>query len=380
MQAVILGGGKGVRLGALASGSAKPLIDVGGKPFAQHLIDNLRRFGFTDIVILAGPFARDYAARLADAGGTRLQLHLVPEDEPAGTAGALLYAQHLLQPEFLLLNGDSFFDINLLDLAMRGHANDKLATLALVEADNTERYGGVKLDGDSIARFDEKIAAGRGVVNAGIYWLRRDILSAIRTPPISFEHSVLPLLAKQHQVAGVIYRANFIDIGVPDDLMSARESMPKWLRRPTAFLTRGCILSRADNDVCRSAEFVWLPGAQCAIKRLNDHGYLVVGMATNETGIASGFCDVDAVEQFHRRINVELVNGGAHIDAVYCDGRKPASGLLLRALHDWSIDCTASFMIGDQDVDLQTAWAAHIKGVPATGNIDELIRSLIGEA
>ena len=57
MQALILAGGKGTRLGALTLGRPKPLLDVGGKPFIIFLIRTLKRFGFTDILLLVGPFS-----------------------------------------------------------------------------------------------------------------------------------------------------------------------------------------------------------------------------------------------------------------------------------------------------------------------------------
>src|SRR5487761_1694403 len=105
LQAVILGGGKGTRLGALAGGP-KPLIEIGGRPFITYLIDNLRRFGVSDVVILAGPFAADYAARLGDCAAMGVRLDLVHEPRTAGTAGALVNAAGRLASEFLLLNGD----------------------------------------------------------------------------------------------------------------------------------------------------------------------------------------------------------------------------------------------------------------------------------
>src|ERR1700689_1210353 len=190
MQAVILAGGKGTRLGAIGEGSPKPLIDVGGRPFFQYLIENLRRFGIAEIVLLVGPFARDFAARLGDGVAMGVRLIHVSEDPAAGTAGALLRAAQHLAPEFLLLNGDSYFDVNLLDLAvqaqrLRGPRRGALAALALARVDDVGRFGNVSLSGDSITSFSEKTAAGPGLINGGVYWLKRTLLAKIGASPAS---------------------------------------------------------------------------------------------------------------------------------------------------------------------------------------------------
>ncbi len=145
MQAVILAGGKGTRLGAFAAGRPKPLVDVGGKPFILYLIENLRRFGFGEIVILAGPFADDYREALHGVAQRGQKLTIVPEDPPADTAGALVHAAQYLRPRFLVLNGDSYFDFNWLDLAARRDRGRWLVRLALRRVADVGRYGAVTL-------------------------------------------------------------------------------------------------------------------------------------------------------------------------------------------------------------------------------------------
>lgn len=391
LQAVILGGGKGTRLGALAGGP-KPLIEIGGRPFITYLIDNLRRFGVSDVVILAGPFAADYAARLGDGAAMGVRLALVPEPSPAGTAGALVHAAGRLASEFLLLNGDSYFDINLLDLAIRARASEALAVLALAQVDNTARYGTVALAGETISSFAEKTSSGPGLINAGIYWLKRDLLAEVGAPPMSFERNVLPRLAARGVVRGFVYRGRFIDIGTPEDMIRARILVPEWQRRPTVFLDRDGVLNRDLGYVWRTADFGWLDGVKAAIKRLNDAGYLVV-VVTNQAGVARGLYSEDDVAYLHRWMNVELQRDGAHIDAFYycphhptegngiyrrvCDCRKPAPGMLLRAMREWPIDRTASIMVGDKDIDLDAARAAGVRGILSTAPLDILVGGLI---
>src|SRR6202167_2092810 len=394
MQAVILAGGKGTRLGAIGEGSPKPLIDVGGRPFIQYLIENLRRFGIAEIVLLVGPFARDFAARLGDGVAMGVRLIHVSEDPAAGTAGALLRAAQHLAPEFLLLNGDSYFDVNLLDLAVRAQRRSALAALALARVDDVGRFGNVSLSGDSITSFSEKTAAGPRLINGGVYWLKRALLVEIGASPASLERDVLPRLAARGVLLGFVYPGRFIDIGTPEDLARARDLLARWWRRPAAFLDRDGVLNRDVGYVWRQENFQWMPGAQPAVKRINDAGHLAI-VITNQAGVARGLYGEADIGNLHRWMNDELGRDGAHIDAFYycphhpsegqgayrlaCDCRKPAPGMLLRAMREWPVDRAASFMIGDKEIDMEAASAAGVRGLLFDGgDLDALVQSALG--
>ena len=377
MQAIILAGGKGTRLGARANGLPKPLVPLGGKPFIHYLLAALGRHGFGDIILLVGPFAAAYQTALGDGAAFGVRLTLVAEEPPADTAGALTLAGSHLAERFLLLNGDSFFDINLLDLAADDAAGPWLARLALREVADVGRYGAVRLEGEGVTAFGEKVATGKGLINGGVYSLKRDILAEIGPLPSSLERDVLPRLVARGLVCGQVYDGRFIDIGTPEDLARADALLPQWERRPAAFLDRDGVLNRDTGYVHRAEDFIWVAGVHRAVKRLNDRGYLVF-VVTNQSGVARGLYDIPAVESLHRWINDQLRPAGAHIDAFYlcphhpdgvapgygivCECRKPAPGLLLQAMREWPVAREASFMIGDKDIDLEAARAAGVAG------------------
>jgi D,D-heptose 1,7-bisphosphate phosphatase len=377
VQAVILAGGKGTRLGALTQGLPKPLVAIGGKPFIHYLIAALRRHGFTDLVLLVGPFVEVYRRVLGDGSALGVRLTLVPEEPPADTAGALAVAASHLAARFLMLNGDSFFDFNLLDLAARDGAEPWLAWLALRQVPDAGRYGAVALAGDRVTSFGEKAASGPGIINGGVYWLKREILDEIGPPPVSLERDVLPKLAACGLVRGAVYDGRFIDIGTPEDLARGGTLLPQWETRPAAFLDRDGVLNHDTGYVHRAADFVWVNGAKEAVKRLNDRGYFVF-VVTNQSGIARGLYGPADVEALHRWVNEQLRGAGAHVDAFYfcphhpdgvapgygvvCDCRKPAPGLLLQAMREWPVKREASFMIGDKAIDMEAAAAAGIAG------------------
>ena len=130
------------------------------------------------------------------------------------------------------------------------------------------------------------------------------------------------------------------------------------------------------------ADFVWIEGAMDAIRWANVHDYLVV-VVTNQSGVARGYYDEAAVHRLHDWMNVQLAAYGAHIDAFYycphhaegsvpayrtvCDCRKPAPGMILRAIAEHNIDPAASVLFGDAASDVAAAEAAGVRGVCYTG-------------
>ena len=121
-QAVILCGGLGSRLGSLTADTPKPLLPVGGIPFLDVLLFELARHGVTRILLLAGFASQrimDYAASTPLKAHFGLEIEVSIEPARVGTGGAVWHARDRIDNRFFLLNGDSWFDINLLELASR---------------------------------------------------------------------------------------------------------------------------------------------------------------------------------------------------------------------------------------------------------------------
>lgn len=382
LQAVILVGGRGTRLGALTEDCPKPLVDVGGHPFLDHLIVNLVRHGFTDILLLAGYLAEQIEALEKRAASLGCRITCVVEPSPAGTAGALLHARDHLAEQFLLLNGDSFFDINYLDLCALEIGGENTGAIGLRRMSDTGRYGRVELSGNKLTAFAEKTANSPGLINSGIYWLDKSVLEWISMSPASLETHVLPRLAKAGQLTGKSYDGFFIDIGIPEDLARAQTEIPEQLRRPAVFLDRDGVLNTDTGYPHRPDQIEWIEGAHDAVKMLNDRGYFVF-VVTNQGGIAHGYYQEETVGQLHQWMNAELAKSGAHIDDWrYCPfhpdaavsayraphpWRKPCAGMLLDLMKHWPIDHAGSFLIGDRETDMKAARNARIPGYLFTG-------------
>ena len=198
-QAVILAGGMGKRLGALTADTPKPLLNIGGRPFIEYLKDELTRHGIRRLILLVGPHFAAFDLAIRSPAWHDVDVELIADQPAAGTAGALRYAMHLLDPQFLIINGDTFFDINLLDPFL----GDGTVKIALREVKDTSRYGGVTLNEGRVRTFGEKSSSGPGLINAGVYCLRRDVLDFIGDGSVSLETDTLPQLVERGIVQGL---------------------------------------------------------------------------------------------------------------------------------------------------------------------------------
>ncbi|MCP4351335.1 MAG: NTP transferase domain-containing protein [Desulfobacterales bacterium] len=228
-QAVILAGGLGTRLGELTKNISKPMLSVGGRPFLEYIIWNLKRQGITKILLLVGYQAESIIEHFRDGNCFNVQIEYVVENKPAGTGGALRMVAEKLDSVILVLNGDTLFDISYLDLASFREHTCTMASLGLRVVENASRYGSVVLKNELITGFLEKSRYSSGIISGGMYVLHRDVLNYLPDSPSSLEHDLFPILASTGKLSGKIYEGFFIDIGIPETLRQASEDVPRWI-------------------------------------------------------------------------------------------------------------------------------------------------------
>jgi NDP-sugar pyrophosphorylase family protein len=223
VKAIILAGGLGTRLRAVADDRPKVMVDIGGRPFLEYQLDHLRAQGFTDLVLCLG-----YGAQLVQeyfGAGERhgVRIAYVVERKPLGTAGALRNAAPLLDATFLVLNGDTYLEADfagLVEFQRRRRLEDPntLGSLAAVVTSDAVASGALDLDQWGYIRsFKEKAERGGGWINAGVYALETAVLDLIpEGESVSIEMQTFPkILARGKRLLGYRVEGRMIDIGTP---------------------------------------------------------------------------------------------------------------------------------------------------------------------
>jgi D,D-heptose 1,7-bisphosphate phosphatase len=391
-QAVILVGGSSARPdtrpGDRTATPPKP-VNVGGRPFLDVLIDEVARYDvFEEILLLAGSMDEPIRARHAGTTRGRARVSIALEQEPLGTAGALARAARLMQDKFLLLQSDSFFDFNLLDLVSR--AGSSLVHMALRAEMAGDRADRAVLDNDRVRAFIAPGHSATDPVNAGIYVIDRTVVDCIDRLPASFEQDILPALAASGALKGTCYPGYFLDIGNAEDRANAEISLQERLRRPAVFFDRDGVLNYDTGYIFEPSKLKWIDGAREAIKAVNDAGYFAF-VVSNQSGVARGLYQECDIHSLHRWMADEMASVGAHIDAFeYCpdhpegtveqyrrvsDRRKPAPGMITGLLRRFPVNAEDSILIGDKAIDMKAAQAAGLRGYLFSGdNLDAFVK------
>jgi D-glycero-alpha-D-manno-heptose 1-phosphate guanylyltransferase len=229
IEAIVLAGGEGRRLRPVVRDLPKPMADVDGRPFLWWLLARLRQQRVRRVILSVGYKAdviQAYFGNVFDG----MEIAYSTETEPLGTGGAIRFAlEQATDPQVMVLNGDTYTQVDLEDFLRVFESSGTDLAVGVTHLDDTARYGAIAIDEktNTVIGFDEKQGAAAGYINAGLYFLARDIFVRYPVPAkFSFEQDFLPKqLAKLKPIAfkGV---GAFIDIGVPEDYARAQTLIP----------------------------------------------------------------------------------------------------------------------------------------------------------
>lgn len=384
-QVVILVGGRGTRLGDLTKATPKPMLSLGDRPFLDFLISNFARFGVSEILLLAGYCGEKIEEHYRENPIDGVNIKVLIEPEPLDTAGCLKFAENHLHDVFMVSNGDSFFDFNLLSLLEFSESDNWLGRLALRKVNEPGRFGRVELDKHGFVKvFAEKISKSSDttLINGGIYLFRKEILNHIGDGSVSMEKEIFPKLVESGLLQGKEAPGYFIDIGIPESLERAGRELAGVQTRPAVFFDRDGTLNFDEGYTHKLEDLTWINGAIDTIRLCNDRGYYVF-VVSNQAGVARGYYGEAEVIRFHDYMQKCLQKFGAHIDDftfcphhvegvvspydVDCTCRKPKTGLLDDLKLKWPIDLDHSIFIGDSESDMQAARNFGIRGIKFMG-------------
>jgi len=232
MPCLILAGGLGTRLRPVLDDLPKPMAAVAGKPFLEYLIRWLRQAGMQRVILCTGYKSEKIQHYFKSGEALDVQIAYSVEREPKGTWGAIRQAcQFVTDRNFLVLNGDSWLQIDLGRLVDCHVRRGGVATIAAVEVTDASRFGILDVDSSGrITAFQEKRGPGNALVNGGIYVFSRDAFSIVPAAASSLEKEAFPMLLP-HGVFAMPVQGYFVDIGLPEEYKKLEATANTWVAR-----------------------------------------------------------------------------------------------------------------------------------------------------
>tara|TARA_Y100000310_G_scaffold344821_1_gene459768 strand:- start:8166 stop:10205 length:2040 start_codon:yes stop_codon:yes gene_type:complete len=228
MKAIILAGGFGTRLRSVAPDIPKPMIHVASKPFLEYQIRLLKEHGVKEIIIAVHHLADQIKSYFGNGQRWAVDITYSEEEVPLGTAGAIKKAEKYIDNTFLVLNGDSYSNLDLQKLIDFHKAKRSTSTIVLTKSSDSSHYGNVVLQEEKITGFVEKKESPSldNSINAGIYVFEPRIFDYIPADKkVSLEEEVFPKLAKEGELWGFNHQGYFMDVGRPETFSKFKQDV-----------------------------------------------------------------------------------------------------------------------------------------------------------
>lgn len=395
-KAVILAGGKGTRLKEVSETIPKPMMPVVGKPLVEYQIDLCKKYGIQEVVFIVNHLKQSIIDYFGNGDKWDINISYYHEEKPLGTVGGIKEIEPELTEDFLVLYGDVLMDMDLqrlfsfhqiknADATLVVHPNDHPYDSDLLEAN----------DSDKVVAFHSKpLPEGKqfhNLVNAAAYIFKPTVLAYLEKGiKADFGKDIFPKLITKLNVYAYNTSEYLKDMGTPDrlkkvekDILSgkvANRSLSK--KQKAIFLDRDGVLNYDTDLIHKTEDFTLYDFTANCIKRINQSEYLAI-VITNQSVIARGLTDLKGLDEIHKKMEWELGQKHAYLDAIYycphhphsgypgevkafkieCDCRKPKPGMLLEAAKRFNIDLSQSFMIGDSERDVQAGKAAGVRTI-----------------
>ncbi len=233
-EAIILAGGFGTRLQTVVSDVPKPMAPINNEPFLNYVFAYLKHYHIEHVVLSTGYLA-DKISDYYKSEFQGIKISYTKEETPLGTGGGIRLAmEKCYTKNVLVLNGDSFFDVNLNQYFNQHSSFHSDCSLALRKVDNAARYGTIKLGNGFIKEFKEKDSIEKvGLINGGVYIINRELFlnktEALKS--FSIEKDFFETRINELNLMGFEYEGYFIDIGIPEDYNKAQDDFKRFTYR-----------------------------------------------------------------------------------------------------------------------------------------------------
>lgn len=409
MKVVIMAGGKGTRIQSVASDIPKPMIKIDGVPVLEHEIRDLKKQGFTDIIITISHLGNIIMDYFGDGSRFGVHIEYYNENQPLGNAGALFKIKKKLTDDFLLLNADAIFDVDF-NRFVKYHKNCG-GLVTLFTHPNSHPYDSGLIVADEngavkqwLAKEDVRPLYYKNRVNAGLHVINPKILDMFGIDEerigsvdekgnlikVDLDRQLLKPLAGTGKMFCYDSPEYVKDMGTPERLYAVEKDFKEGTvhgknlvnKQRAVFIDRDGTINKYVGFLTDIEDFELIDGVTDAIKKINSSGYLAI-VVTNQPVVARGEVSFSELDQIHNKMETLLGKEGAYLDAIYycphhphkgyegeveelkidCECRKPKPGMLLKAAGDFNIDLTRSWMIGDGENDIKAGNAAGCRTI-----------------
>jgi histidinol-phosphate phosphatase family protein len=399
-KVVIIAGGLATRMKPITENIPKCLIDVNGTPLIEHQISYFKKHGYKDFIFCVAHLADMVKEYFGD--GSKFGVNIEYSQEPKellGSGGAVKLIENIVDDTFIVFYGDNLTNLDF-DKFLKFHKEHN-SKFTILMRECPENYRGSSLitmhKDNRINIFLEKPTEEQMeqhkkekiYINNGIYIIEPELFSEIpKNTKYDIGKELIPkLMHKGIEVYGYVSPDDFfIELGKIDRyekfLVKFRGREKVLDRKKAIFLDRDGVIIKGVKDMKIPEQLEILDGVSEAIKKINDSGYLAI-IVTNQPTIAKGFLTFEENERIHDKLIKDLLEYGAHIDAIYtcphypekgfpgeipelkidCHCRKPKPGMILDASREYNIDKLHSWMIGDSLTDIAAGQNAGVKTI-----------------
>lgn len=372
---VILAGGKGSRLGYLTKKNQKTMLSFIKIPFLRYLLNYYCRFNINKIYIITSFKSKKIFKEFHNKKINMVDIICVNQPRPNGTAKALKLIKNKISKEFILANGDTFFEINL-DKLLKIKLKKMLGCMVLTKK-NRNIFSN-KLNSLSIKKKIISInSSNQNLVNTGVMLLSNKILKYIDKNSTSFENEVLKKKINSKKILGYEENSFFLDIGSKINFKKGQKLWIKKFKKPAIFLDRDGVINENKNDYnYKISNFKFKKGILELIKKFILKKYYIF-IITNQSGIGKKKFSISYFFKLQRYIKNMFNIKNIKIDHVEfcphhpnakikkfkktCNCRKPNNGMIKKIMSNWIIDYEKSFMIGDKFTDEMCAKKSGLK-------------------
>lgn len=227
MEAIVLAGGFGTRLNHIVNGVPKPMAPINGKPFLEYILDDLLNKGVVKVIMAVG-YKHESIMEHFGKRYKGISIDYSIEESPLFTGGAIKLALRMCHnQEVFVINGDTYFNVNLLEMKNIHQKYAADLTIAIKKMFEFDRYGTVESLNSRIIQFKEKTYQESGFINGGVYLMSRNILETVEEDKFSFETDFMEKRTNEINIFEYNCNGYFIDIGIPEDYYKAQVDFEK---------------------------------------------------------------------------------------------------------------------------------------------------------